>query len=158
MGVDVALLGAEGNAGRIRVAGKKIGQSQDVGVGDRGIVCPGPEYAWTGAEVEGPAAAPVVIEVDIGAAILKTEAQLVLAHRPGERIRNLAGDVFTARGRRDADRVKAVDGDLRSAGQSAPVLRPAKVRGFWVCTASAKSCIKELTPAATWLVRLGLML
>ena len=100
------------------VAGKKVGQVQDVGVGDRGIVCPGPEYAWAGAEVEGAAAAPVVVEVDVGAAILKTEAQLVLANGPGERVRNLAGDVVAARGRRDADRVEAVDGNLRSAGQS----------------------------------------
>ena len=117
MGVDEALLGTEGNAGRIRIAGKKIGQGQDIGVSDGGIACPGPEYAWAGAEVEGAASAPVVVEIDVGAAILKTEAELVLAHRPGERVRNLAGDVVAARGWRDADRVESVDGKLRSTGQ-----------------------------------------
>ena len=117
MGVDEAFLGAEGDAGRIGVTGKEVGQSFHVGVGDGGVVCPGPEGAGAGAEVEGATAAPVVVEVDVGAAILKTKAQLVLAHRPGERVRNLAGDVVAARGWRDADGVEAVDGDLRRAGE-----------------------------------------
>ncbi len=66
----------------------------------------------------------------IGAAILKTEAELVLAHRPGERVRDLAGDVVAARGRRDADRVETVDGDLRSAGQSSARVQTGQRQGI----------------------------
>ena len=54
VGVDEALLGAKGDAGRIRVAGKEVSQIQDVGVGDRGIACPWPEYAWPVPKLKAP--------------------------------------------------------------------------------------------------------
>lgn len=79
MGIDIALLGAQCDVRGIGVAGKEIGQIEDVGIGDGGVGGPAPDQAGAGAEVERAAAAEIVAEIDVRAAILSSESHLVFA-------------------------------------------------------------------------------
>src|SRR6202012_3571839 len=94
----------------------------------------------------------VVVEVDIGASIFNTEAQLVFAHRPGDGVGKLAGNIIPARGGRDADRVESVDRDLRGAGQTGARVEPSQLQGILVVHRVGK-VLRKVVHAGGQLVR-----
>ena len=100
---------ADGDAGGRGLACEEVGEGVDAAGAS------GDDLAAI--EGEGAGGVAVVELIELRLAELAAEAHLVLALDPGELVGEVAGDVVTSLGRRLADGIEALDGDIGRVGE-----------------------------------------